>query len=172
MFLWKRRRLSAGDVLTKNDGLFCFVPRKISGPSFLTLWKVNGQGALKLQNVIKDKNRTCSNLPKPTPNQRRNLKKKTPPENNKKKHPTPPESDKKKTPHTARKGQKKTPHTPRPERKTRVILACMCVKLQMRSHVCHRVGPLLVHDGSIAGPFRVHFGFQELVFGQKSVLTQ
>ena len=46
----------------------------------------------------------------------------------------------------------------------RVILAKMCVKLQMRSYVCHRVGPFLVHfgsifhSGSISGPFWVHFG--------------
>ena len=43
-----------------------------------------------------------------------------------------------------------------------VILAYMCVKLQMRLHVCHRVGPFLVHFWSIAGPFLgpfwVHFG--------------
>ena len=40
----------------------------------------------------------------------------------------------------------------------RVILAHMCVKLQMRLYVCHRVGPFGVHFGSILGPFWVHFG--------------
>ena len=40
----------------------------------------------------------------------------------------------------------------------RVILAYMCVKLQMRLYVCHRVGPFWVHFGSILGPFWVHFG--------------
>ena len=48
----------------------------------------------------------------------------------------------------------------------RVILANTCVKLQMRSYVCHRVGPFRVpfwvHLGSILGPFWgsfwVHFG--------------
>ena len=44
------------------------------------------------------------------------------------------------------------------ELKSRVILAYMCVKLQMRSYVCHRVGPFWVHFGSILGPFWVHFG--------------
>ena len=46
-----------------------------------------------------------------------------------------------------------------------MILACMCVKLQMRLHVCHREGPfwahfgsILVHFGSILGPLWVHFG--------------
>ena len=39
-----------------------------------------------------------------------------------------------------------------------VILAYMYVKLQMRSCVCHRVGPFWVHFGSILGPFWVHFG--------------
>ena len=39
-----------------------------------------------------------------------------------------------------------------------VILAYMCVKLQMRLYVCHRVGPFWVHFGSILGPFWVHFG--------------
>ena len=33
------------------------------------------------------------------------------------------------------------------------ILTCVCVKPQMRSHVCHRVGPFWVHFGSILGPF-------------------
>ena len=41
---------------------------------------------------------------------------------------------------------------------SRVILAYMCVKLQMRLYVCHRVGPFRVHFGSILGPFWVHFG--------------
>ena len=40
----------------------------------------------------------------------------------------------------------------------RVILAYMCVKLQMRLYVCHRVGPLWVHCGSIVGPCWVHVG--------------
>ena len=39
-----------------------------------------------------------------------------------------------------------------------VILAYMCVKLLVRSYVCHRVGPFWVHFGSILGPFWVHFG--------------
>ena len=39
-----------------------------------------------------------------------------------------------------------------------VILAYMCVKLQMRLYVCHRVGPFWVHFGSTWGPFWVHFG--------------
>ena len=39
-----------------------------------------------------------------------------------------------------------------------MILAYMCVKLQMRLYVCHRVGPFWVHFGSILGPFWVHFG--------------
>ena len=39
-----------------------------------------------------------------------------------------------------------------------VILAYMCVKLQMRLYVCHRVGPLWVHCGSIVGPLWVHCG--------------
>ena len=34
----------------------------------------------------------------------------------------------------------------------------MCVKLQMRLYVCHRLGPFWVHFGSILGPFWVHFG--------------
>ena len=38
-----------------------------------------------------------------------------------------------------------------------VILAHMCVKFQMRLYVCHRVGPVRVHFGSISGPFWVHF---------------
>ena len=40
-----------------------------------------------------------------------------------------------------------------------VILAYMCVKLQMRLYVCHRVGPFWVHFGSILGPFWVHFAY-------------
>ena len=40
----------------------------------------------------------------------------------------------------------------------RVILAYMCVKLQMRLYVCHRVGPFGVHFGSMLGPCWVHFG--------------
>ena len=47
----------------------------------------------------------------------------------------------------------------------RVILAYMCVKLLVRLHVCHRVGPFWVHFG-------VHFGVQESVFRQESVFTQ
>ena len=42
--------------------------------------------------------------------------------------------------------------------KLRVILACMCVKPQIRFFVCHRVGPFWVHSGSILGPFWVHLG--------------
>ena len=40
----------------------------------------------------------------------------------------------------------------------RVILAYMCVKLQMRLYVCHRVGPFCVHFVSILGRFWVDFG--------------
>ena len=39
-----------------------------------------------------------------------------------------------------------------------VILACTCVKPLVRLYVCQRVGPFLVHFGSILGPFGVHFG--------------
>ena len=39
-----------------------------------------------------------------------------------------------------------------------VILAYMCVKLQMRLYVCQAPCPLWVHFGSILGPFWVHFG--------------
>ena len=46
----------------------------------------------------------------------------------------------------------------RTREKLGVILAHMCVKLQMRSNVCHRLGPFWVHFGSILGPFWVHFG--------------
>ena len=42
--------------------------------------------------------------------------------------------------------------------RSRVILAHMCVKLLVRSFVCHCVGPFWVHFGSISGPFWVHFG--------------
>ena len=34
-----------------------------------------------------------------------------------------------------------------------VILACMCVKLQMRLYVCQAPCPFRVHFGSILGPF-------------------
>ena len=40
----------------------------------------------------------------------------------------------------------------------RVILAYVCVKLQMRSYVCQAPCPFWVHFGSILGPFWVHFG--------------
>ena len=40
----------------------------------------------------------------------------------------------------------------------RVILAYMCVKLQMRLYVCQAPCPFWVHFGSILGPFWVHFG--------------
>ena len=40
----------------------------------------------------------------------------------------------------------------------RVILVYVCVKLQMRLCVCHRVGLFWVHFGSILVPFWVHFG--------------
>ena len=39
-----------------------------------------------------------------------------------------------------------------------VILAYMCVKLQMRLYVCQTPCPFWVHFGSILGPFWVHFG--------------
>ena len=39
-----------------------------------------------------------------------------------------------------------------------VILAYMCVKLQMRLYVCQAPCPFWVHFGSILGPFWVHFG--------------
>ena len=39
-----------------------------------------------------------------------------------------------------------------------VILACMCVKLQMRLYVCQAPCPFWVHFRSILGPFWVHFG--------------
>ena len=38
----------------------------------------------------------------------------------------------------------------------RVILAYMCVKLQMRLYVCQAPCPFWVHFGSILGPFWVH----------------
>ena len=59
-----------------------------------------------------------------------------------------------------------------------VILAYMCVKLQMRLYVCHRVGPFWVHFGSILGPFWVHFGsilgpyWVQFVFRQESMFRQ
>ena len=39
-----------------------------------------------------------------------------------------------------------------------MILAYMCVKLQMRLYVCHRVGPFWVQFGSILGPFGSNWG--------------
>ena len=45
-----------------------------------------------------------------------------------------------------------------PQRDCRVILAYMCVKLQMRLYVCQAPCPFCIHFRSILGPFWVHFG--------------
>ena len=44
------------------------------------------------------------------------------------------------------------------EKNIEVILAYMCVKLQMRLYVCQAPCPFWVHFGSILGPFWVHAG--------------